>query len=83
MKGILPQDELENVATKLWELMSPGAVLGGAPLWGVDGLVSIAHGHARAPQIVGTIKEAKSCVENGFIDVLRSELEKAQERIAT
>ncbi len=63
--------------------MSPGAVLGGAPLWGVDGLVSIAHGSARAPQIVGTIREAKACVENGFIDTLRRELEKAQELIST
>ena len=82
LKGSLPQDELENVATKLWRLMSPGAVIGGAPLWGVNGLVTIAHGSARAPQIVGTIKEAKACVEKGFIDLLRRELEKAQALIS-
>ena len=82
LKGSLPPDQLENVANKLWRLMSPGAVLGGAPLWGVNGLVSIAHGNAHAPQIFGTIKETKGCVEIGFIDLLRSELAKAQERIS-
>ena len=83
LKGRLPEDELDDVTLKLWNLMSPGAVLGGAPLWGVDGLVSIAHGNSRAQQIVGTIKEAKSCVENGFIDILKRELAKAQALIAT
>jgi len=82
LKASLPQDELENITTKLWRLMSPGAVLGGAPLWGVNGLVTIAHGSARAPQIAGTIKEAKACVEKGFIDLLRRELEKAQALIS-
>jgi len=83
LKDNLPQDQLENVTTKLWRLMSPGAVIGGAPLWGVDGLVSIVHGNSRAAQIFGTIKETKSCVEKGFIDLLRSELEKAQDCIST
>ncbi|UCG82767.1 MAG: phosphate acyltransferase PlsX [Dehalococcoidia bacterium] len=78
LKGDVPQDKLEEVTTKLWKLMSPGAVLGGAPLWGVDGLVMVCHGSSHAPQIAYTINEAKACVESGFIDLLRSELEKAQ-----
>ncbi len=82
LKESLPQAELEKVTTKLWRLMSPGAVLGGAPLWGVNGLVTIAHGSARAPQITYTIGEAKSCVEKGFIDLLKKELEKAQALIS-
>jgi glycerol-3-phosphate acyltransferase PlsX len=82
LKGSLPEAELEKVTTKLWRLMSPGAVLGGAPLWGVDGVVMVCHGNSRAHQIAYTIKEAKACVETGFIDLLRSELEKAQALIS-
>ncbi len=82
LKGSLPEAELEKVTTKLWGLMSPGAVLGGAPLWGVDGVVMVCHGNSRAHQIAYTIKEAKACVETGFIDLLRGELEKAQALIS-
>ncbi len=82
LQELVPQEELEAVTDKLWRLMSPGAVLGGAPLWGVDGLVMVCHGNSRAPQIAHTIKEAKACAETGFIDLLRSELEKAQALIS-
>jgi glycerol-3-phosphate acyltransferase PlsX len=82
LEGSLSQERLDDVTGRLWRLMSPGAVLGGAPLWGVDGVVCIAHGSSRAPQIAYTIGEAKSCVETGFIDLLRSELEKAQKAIS-
>ncbi len=78
LEGLVQKEELEAVTTRLWQLMSPGAVLGGAPLWGVDGLVMVCHGSAQATQLAYTIKEAKSCAETGFIDLLRSELEKAQ-----
>lgn len=82
LKGSLPEAELEKVTTKLWGLMSPGAVLGGAPLWGVDGVVMVCHGNSQAHQIAYTIKEARACVETGFIDLLRGELEKAQALIS-
>jgi glycerol-3-phosphate acyltransferase PlsX len=77
----LPQDRLDDVTTRLDRLMRPGSVLGGAPLWGVNGLVTIAHGNSRAPQIAHTIGVAKDCVEKGFVDLLRGELEKAQRLI--
>jgi len=82
LKESVSQKELEAVTNKLWRLMSPGAVLGGAPLWGVDGLVMVCHGNSRAQQIAHTISEAKACAETGFIDLLRSELEKAQALIS-
>jgi glycerol-3-phosphate acyltransferase PlsX len=82
LKGSLPEDELEAATARLNRLMGPGAALGGAPLWGIDGLVTIAHGNSMAPQIVNTVKEAKACVEMGFVDLLKSELEKAQELIS-
>lgn len=82
LKDDVPQAKLEEVTNRLWRLMSPGAVLGGAPLWGVDGLAMVCHGSSQAPQIAYTIKEAKACAESGFIDLLRSELEKAQALIS-
>jgi glycerol-3-phosphate acyltransferase PlsX len=82
LKELVPHEDLEAVTDKLWRLMSPGAVLGGAPLWGVDGLVMVCHGNSRAPQIAHTIREAKACAETGFIELLRSELEKAQALIS-
>ena len=80
-KDNLNEDNSEKLANKLYRLMSPGVVMGGGPLLGVDGVAAIAHGSSRAPQIFGTIKQAKLAVESGFVDTLRAELEKVQEKI--
>jgi len=82
MDNLNPSD-VEKVSSKLYGLMSPAEVMGGGPLWGVDGVVAVAHGSSRAPQIVGTVKQAKLAVESGFVDTLRTELEKAQARISS
>jgi glycerol-3-phosphate acyltransferase PlsX len=81
LKGSIAQEKLDDVTTRLDHLMRPGSVLGGAPLWGVNGLFTIAHGNSRAPQIAHTIGVARDCFENGFVDMLRGELEKAQRLI--
>ena len=81
LKDNLNEDNTEKLANKLYRLMSPGVVMGGGPLLGVDGVAAIAHGSSRAPQIFGTIKQAKLAVESGFVDTLRAELEKVQEKI--
>jgi len=83
LKDNLNPSDVEKVSSKLYGLMSPAEVMGGGPLWGVDGVVAVAHGSSRAPQIVGTIKQAKLAVESGFVDTLRTELEKAQTRISS
>lgn len=83
LKDNLNPPDLEKVSRKLYSLMSPAEVMGGGPLWGVNGVVTVAHGSSRAPQIVGTIKQAKLAVESGFVDTLRTELEKAQTRISS
>jgi len=83
LKDNLNPSDVEKVSSKLYGLMSPAEVMGGGPLWGVDGVVAVAHGSSRAPQIVGTIKQAKLAVENSFVDTLRTELEKTQARISS
>ena len=49
---------------------------GGGILWGVDGVVRIAHGASRAPQIANAIESAKGAVEAEVVESLKSELAK-------
>jgi glycerol-3-phosphate acyltransferase PlsX len=49
---------------------------GSGILWGVDGVVRIAHGASRAPRIASAIESAKEAVKAGVIEVLKSELAK-------
>lgn len=83
LKDSLNTSDIENITSKLYSLMSPGVAMGGGPLWGVNGVVAVAHGSSRAPQVMGTIRQAKLAVESGFTDTLRTELEKAQARISS
>ncbi|MFH1775354.1 MAG: phosphate acyltransferase PlsX [Chloroflexota bacterium] len=82
LKDSLPATDLEVVTAKLVRLMCPGEVAGGGPLWGVNGVSAVAHGNSQAPQIVGTIQQAKLAVESGFVAKLRRELEKVQQIIS-
>jgi glycerol-3-phosphate acyltransferase PlsX len=49
---------------------------GGGILWGVDGVVKIAHGASRAPQIADAIESAKEAVKAGVVESMKSELAK-------
>jgi glycerol-3-phosphate acyltransferase PlsX len=49
---------------------------GGGILWGVDGVVKIAHGASRAPNIANAIESAKEAVKAGVVESLKSELAK-------
>jgi len=81
LSGKVDKTEIEKVAGKLYGLLSPGIALGGGVMWGVDGVVAKTHGSSRARQVVGTMKQAKIAIESGFVEQLKSELKKAQERI--
>jgi glycerol-3-phosphate acyltransferase PlsX len=49
---------------------------GGGLLWGVDGVVRMAHGASRAPQIANAIESAREAVEAEVVGSLKSELAK-------
>jgi glycerol-3-phosphate acyltransferase PlsX len=49
---------------------------GGGILWGVDGVVKIAHGASHAPQIANAIESAKEAVKAGVVENMKSELAK-------
>jgi len=78
LKSDIEARRLAAATTELYSLMSPATAMGGGPMWGVNGVACVAHGNSKAPQIVGTIRQAILAIENGFVDRLRSELERTQ-----
>jgi glycerol-3-phosphate acyltransferase PlsX len=82
LAGKAAPEVIKETTAKLEKIISPGVVLGGGPLWGVNGVASKAHGSSKAPHIVWTIKQTKQAVENNFIPLLRAELEKTQKTIS-
>ena len=50
--------------------------IGGAPLLGVEGAVIKAHGNSNARAIFCAIRQAKSMVDGGVVDVIREEVAK-------
>jgi glycerol-3-phosphate acyltransferase PlsX len=81
LKDSLNKAELDKLTSKLYGLMSPGVAMGGGPMWGVDGVVGIAHGSSKAHQIAGTINQVKIAVESGFVEQLKIELKKVQDKL--
>ncbi|MEA1872648.1 MAG: phosphate acyltransferase PlsX [Chloroflexota bacterium] len=65
-KGLFPATKISTETEKH----------GGGILWGVDGVVKIAHGASRAPQIANAIESAKEAVKAGVVENLKSELAK-------
>jgi phosphate acyltransferase len=83
LRDSLSKADLEKLTSKLYRLLSPGVAMGGGPMWGVDGVVSIAHGSSRAPQIAGTIKQTKLAVESDFVNQLKTELKQVKDKMAS
>jgi glycerol-3-phosphate acyltransferase PlsX len=65
-KGLFPATKISSETEKR---------VGGI-LWGVDGVVKIAHGASRAPQIANAIESAKQAVKAEVIESLKLELAK-------
>ncbi len=73
--------ELKKSAQKLQGLISPSQAVGRGPLWGVNGVSTVAPPDSTAEQIMHTISQARQAVENGFVEKLRTALEKAHAAI--
>jgi glycerol-3-phosphate acyltransferase PlsX len=65
-KGLFPATKISGETEKR----------GGGILWGVDGVVKIAHGASQAPQIANAIESAKEAVKAEVVESLKSELAK-------
>ena len=69
----LPEDEVEPIATRVWEVNNLPKKMGG-PLFGINGYVVVGHGASRAEGVAGAIDTARRCVEVGLVDSMRREL---------
>ena len=58
------------------KILSETEKRGGGILWGVNGVVRIAHGASRAPQIANAIESAKEAVKAEVVESLKLELAK-------
>ncbi|MBN2186519.1 MAG: phosphate acyltransferase PlsX [Dehalococcoidia bacterium] len=72
---------LRSMATLLFKRLVPMTKMsyeaedaGGGILWGVDGVVRVAHGSCRAPQIAHAILSARNAVKADIVGCLKSEL---------
>ena len=73
LEGKLPPDELEPLASKVWEVNNLPKKMGG-PLFGVNGTVIVGHGASKAEGVAGAIGTAKRCVEINLLESMRAEL---------
>jgi glycerol-3-phosphate acyltransferase PlsX len=70
---------LFNRLFPLTKLSYEGEEEGGGILWGIDGVVRIAHGASRAPHIARAITSARKAVQADIVGSLKSELAKFQQ----
>ena len=73
LEGKLPPEEVEPLASKVWEVNNLPKLMGG-PLFGVNGVVVVGHGASRAEGVAGAIDTARKCVEFGLVEGMRAEL---------
>jgi len=77
----VPQNEMRDILMSLRRAMAPADVLGGGPLWGVNGVICKAHGKSKAPEVAGTIATAKKAVEIDLVGTFRTELAAARKTL--
>jgi glycerol-3-phosphate acyltransferase PlsX len=70
----LPKDDAKEVIAALKRATIPADIVGGGPLWGINGVVCKAHGRSKAPEVASTIGTAKRAVEIDLMGTFKKEL---------
>jgi len=70
----LPKEELDAISNDLFALTHIADVIGGGMIYGVNGVVWIGHGRAKAPQVTESVHQVKVAVEADLLGEIRSEL---------
>ena len=73
LEGKVPPNDLETLASKVWEVNNLPKKMGG-PLFGVNGAVVVGHGASMAQGVAGAIDTARRCVELKLVESMRTEL---------
>ena len=80
LKGKLPDDDVESLASELYEISNLVETLGGGPLLGVNGVSVVGHGRGKADSVRRAIGTAKRAVDVGFVTGLNQELAAMRDR---
>ncbi len=83
LKGKLPDSDITEITDALLVATNAADAIGGGPLWAVDGVACVAHGRSLAPEIAGTIKQAKVAIERDLVGTLKTELAAVRRRMGT
>ncbi len=70
----VPEERLETIADNLFALTHTAEQ--GGPIFGVDGVAVIGHGHSKAPQVTNAIGMAKMAAELNLLEEIKLELAK-------
>ncbi|MBI4200792.1 MAG: phosphate acyltransferase PlsX [Chloroflexi bacterium] len=70
----LPPLALKEVGDNVAALTNAAELEGGGPLLGVDGVVVVGHGRARADSVAAAVRMARRAVDAGLVDAMRREL---------
>jgi len=70
----LPPQAMRQAMEGLAALTNIAEVGGGGPLFGVDGVVIVGHGRARAASVAAAINLARQIVDLGMVEAMRREL---------
>jgi glycerol-3-phosphate acyltransferase PlsX len=74
LRGKLSESEIQEMCDSLLVATNAADVMGGGPLWAVDGVAIVAHGRSKSTEIARAIAQAKSAVELDLVGSLKSEL---------
>jgi len=81
LSGKIADEELKALTRAYIAETNPADALGGGPLLGVNGVVVVAHGRSKAPEVTGAIQQARYAVDTDLVENLRVALEKAHQTI--
>jgi len=70
----LPREELDAIVSDVFALTHIADVIGGGMIYGVNGVVWIGHGRAKAAQVAESIRQIKLVVEANLLEEIRSGL---------
>lgn len=81
LKGKLADADLEQIATRIFDLTNRAEAYGGGPLLGVKGVAVVGHGKAKAQAVANAIHTARKSVLNGFVDAAAREIAKLRGKL--
>lgn len=76
LAGHIDSKIIGSVADDIERVTNAVEFAGGAPVFGIDGVVVVGHGRSLAPSVFEAIKMARRIVETGMIETMRREIKK-------